>query len=577
MKRSGNIKKETLIRLLSYLKRSIPTLLVTLVLSAGSVIFSLYIPVLCGRAVDAMGGVGSVDFEALCGVLVRLAVAAALSAVLQWGTDLLSYRIAYSVKRDVRRDAFGKMVRLPLRYMDARPHGETVSRMIGDVDALADGLLLGFTRLFSGILTIVCTFVFMAVIHPVIALAVAVLTPLSVLTASMIGRRTFRLFQKQATERASVTAKIEEDVEASALIRAYSHEAQSFADFAVAAGRMEKASLRAVFISSLINPATRFVNNLVYAAVCLTGALTVVSGGMTVGGLTSFLAYANRFTRPFNEISEVIAELQHAVACAGRIFELIDEQSETPDGQDAVVLSGVAGKVDLEDVRFSYDPAKPLIEGMDLSFEPGQRIALVGPTGCGKTTLINLLMRFYDVDGGSIRIDGNDIRNVTRDSLRSSFGMVLQDTWIMNGTVRDNILMGREATDDEVIAAAVAAHADPFIRRLSDGYNTVLTDGGVLSHGQRQLLCIARIMLRLPAMLILDEATSSIDTRTEMMIQNGFAAMMRGRTSFIVAHRLSTIREADVILVMCDGRIVETGTHEELLRLGGFYYSLWNS
>lgn len=579
--KKNTVKKETWHRLLVYLKRYLPLIALTIVLAAATVILSLYIPILCGRAIDGMEGligINSNNSNVVYENLVKIAVCASLCGILQWLMNAVNNRITYSVTCDVRRDAFDTMTHLPLSYIDSHPHGGTVSRVISDVDQFADGLLLGFTQFFSGIVTIVCTLVFMLTIHPLITLVVAILTPLSLFVASFVAKKTFSMFKLRSETNAELTSHINEIVGGQAVVRAFSREAESLEKFDEINARLEKCSLRAVFFSSLTNPSTRFINNIVYAAVCLTGAMACVAGTMTVGGLTSFLAYANQYTKPFNEISGVITELQNALACAERIFELIDEPRYTPDKEDALELDNVTGEVKLENVDFSYTPERELIKDLDLSVMHGERVAIVGPTGCGKTTIINLLMRFYDVQNGSIKVDGNDIRDIKRNSLRGMYGMVLQDTWIMKGTVRDNIKMGREATEEEVIAAAKAAHAHSFIRRLPNGYDTVISDdGGALSAGQRQLLCIARVMLEIPPMLILDEATSSIDTRTELKIQNAFATLMKGRTSFIVAHRLSTIKEADIILVMKAGRIVETGTHDELLKAGGAYADLWNS
>ncbi|MBQ8333408.1 MAG: ABC transporter ATP-binding protein [Clostridia bacterium] len=573
-----SIKKDTWSRLLAYLKRYIPLLILTILLAAATVVLSLYIPILCGRAIDAMIGQGMVDFTAIADNLVKIGIAAALCGVLQWIMNFINNRITYSVICDVRRDAFDTLTHLPLSYIDSHPHGATVSRVIADVDQFADGLLLGFTQFFSGVVTIICTLVFMLTIHPGITLVVVVLTPLSLFVAAFIARRTFAMFKLRSETNAELTSVINESVGGQPVVRAFSREDDMLETFDEINGRLEKCSLRAIFFSSITNPSTRFINNVVYAAVALTGALAAVSGSMTVGGLTSFLAYANQYTKPFNEISGVITELQNARACAERIFELIDEPTDTPDKADAKSLDKVKGNVEIRDVDFSYTPEKELIRDLTLSVKPGQRVAIVGPTGCGKTTIINLLMRFYDVKDGSISVDGCDIRDAKRDSLHGTYGMVLQDTWMMKGTVRDNIKMGRDATEEEVIAAAKAAHAHSFIRRLPKGYDTVISDdGGALSAGQRQLLCIARVMLAIPPMLILDEATSSIDTRTELKIQNAFAKLMKGRTSFIVAHRLSTIREADCILVMKEGRIIEKGSHDELVNAGGFYSELWNS
>jgi len=572
------IKIETWRRLFNYLKKYIPLLIFTVLLSMATVVLSLYIPILCGKAIDSMIGEGNVDFEVMTEILIRISVCACLCGVFQWIMNFINNKITYSVVRDVRRDAFATIIRLPISYIDSHPHGGTVSRVIGDVDQFADGLLLGFTQFFTGVMTIICTLVFMLMLDPLITLVVVVLTPMSLFAAFIIAKKTYSMFKLQSETRGEITSLINEMIGGQTVVRAYSYEDEVVEQFDEINDRLTKFSLRAIFFSSMTNPSTRFVNNVVYAAVCLTGALSVLTGTMTVGGLTSFLAYANQYTKPFNEISGVITELQNALACAGRIFELIDEKRCAADTENAKSLSDVIGRVEMDSVSFSYSPERELIRDFSLKVNPGERVAIVGPTGCGKTTLINLLMRFYDVQNGSISIDDCDIRNVARDSLHRTYGMVLQDTWIMRGTVRENILMGRVATDDEVIAAAKAAHAHSFIRRLPNGYDTVIDDdGGALSAGQRQLLCIARVMLRIPPILILDEATSSIDTRTELKIQGAFASMMKGRTSFIVAHRLSTIKESDVILVMQSGRVVETGTHEELIVSGGLYSKLWGS
>lgn len=577
-KKKTKIEKKTWLRLGAYLKKYTALILLTIVLAAAVVFFTLYIPILCGRAIDCMIGAGDVDFDGIANNLLQIAFCALACGVLQWIMNTVNNKITYSVVCDVRRDAFDTITELPLSYIDSHPHGGTVSRVISDVDQFADGLLLGFTQLFSGVMTILITLVFMVMIHPLIALIVVLLTPLSLFVASFIAKKTFTMFKLRSETNGELTAFINETVGGQQVIRAFSQEDETLAHFDEINDRLKKYSLRAIFFSSITNPATRFVNNIVYAAVGLTGALAAVAGSMTVGGLTSFLAYANQYTKPFNEISGVVTELQNALACAGRIFELIDEPRYTPDKENAPALTDVEGNIDLDNVEFSYTPDRELIKGLNLHAKKGQRIAIVGPTGCGKTTIINLLMRFYDVNGGTIRIDGKEIRDVTRKSLCGSYGMVLQDTWLLHGTIRDNIRMGREATDDEVIAAAKAAHAHSFIRRLPKGYDTVISDdGGALSAGQRQLLCIARVMLEIPPMLILDEATSSIDTRTELKIQQAFQTLMKGRTSFIVAHRLSTIKEADTILVMKAGKIIESGTHEELLKNGGFYAKLWGS
>ncbi len=578
MKNKSKIKRETWRRLFEYLKKYIPLLILTVILAMATVILTLYIPILCGNAIDVMLGEGNVDFGVLVEILVKISVSACLCGVFQWIMNFVNNKITYSVVRDVRRDAFDTIVRLPISYVDSHPHGATVSKVIGDVDQFADGLLLGFTQFFTGVMTIVCTLVFMLILDPIITIVVVVLTPLSLFAAFIIAKKTYTMFKKQSETRGEITALINEMIGGQAVVRAYSHEDEAMEQFDEINDRLTKYSLRAIFFSSMTNPSTRFVNNVVYAAVCLTGGLAVLLGTMTVGGLTSFLAYANQYTKPFNEISGVVTELQNALACADRIFELIDETRYPADVEDAKTLTDVEGFVAMDSVEFSYTEEQDLIKDFSLNVTPGQKIAIVGPTGCGKTTLINLLMRFYDVKGGSVSVEGCDVRQIARESLHQTYGMVLQDTWILRGTVRDNILMGRCATEDEIIAAAKAAHAHSFIRRLPNGYDTVIDDdGGALSAGQRQLLCIARVMLKLPPILILDEATSSIDTRTELKIQRAFGVMMEGRTSFIVAHRLSTIKEADVILVMKAGKIVETGTHDELICGGGLYAKLWGS
>ena len=566
-------------RVLKYIQRRWPLLALSILLAAASVAGTLYVPILIGDAIDCIVGPGEVDFPTIAALLGRIAAVAAATAIMQWIMSDLNNRITFGVVRDVRRDAFDKLQILPLSYLDAHPSGELVSRIIADADQFADGLLMGFTQLFTGVVTILGTLFFMLRIHWVIALVVVVLTPLSLFAAKFIAGKTYSMFQLQSSTRGEQTAHMDEMIVNQKVVQAFSHEQQSLEKFDEINGRLEHAALRATFFSSLTNPVTRFVNSIVYAAVGLTGALAAVSGNITVGNLSTLLSYANQYTKPFNEISGVVTELQNALACAARLFAVIDEPAQIPDAPDAAVLSDVRGSVALEHVAFSYVPEKKLIEDLNLRVQPGQRIAIVGPTGCGKTTLINLLMRFYDVDAGEISVEGRDIRQVTRRSLRASYGMVLQDTWLMSGTIRENICMGKsDATEEEMIAAAKAAHADSFIRRLPEGYDTVITeDGGSLSQGQKQLLCITRVMLCLPPMLILDEATSSIDTRTELRIQAAFARMMHGRTSFIVAHRLSTIREADVILVMKDGHIIEQGKHEELLAKNGFYAKLYNS
>ena len=570
---------KTLRRVLRYLKKRWAMMALSVLLAAASVAGTLYVPILVGDAIDCIVGPGDVDLQTVLMLLGQVAAVAAGTALLQWIMSDLNNRITFGVVRDVRADAFRKLQILPLSYLDAHPGGELVSRLIADADQFADGLLMGFTQLFTGVVTIFGTLFFMLRIHWVIALVVVVLTPLSLFAAKFIAQRTYSMFKLQSSTRGEQTAHMDEMIGNQKVVQAFSHEQASLEKFDEINGRLEKATLRATFFSSLTNPVTRFVNSVVYAAVGLTGALAAVSGNITVGNLSTLLSYANQYTKPFNEISGVVTELQNALACAARIFAVIDEPAQVPDAPDAAVLKDVRGSVELQDVSFSYVPERKLIENLNLCVQPGQRIAIVGPTGCGKTTLINLLMRFYDVNAGEIDVEGRDIRHVTRRSLRASYGMVLQDTWLKSGTIRENICMGKpDATEEEMIAAAQAAHADSFIRRLPEGYDTVITeDGGSLSQGQKQLLCITRVMLCLPPMLILDEATSSIDTRTELRIQAAFAHMMRGRTSFIVAHRLSTIREADVILVMKDGHIIEQGRHEELLEKKGFYAALYNS
>ena len=550
----------------------------SLLVAAVSVAAQLYIPILCGSAIDLMLGKGRVDFAGVMQIIVQIVAVAILAAFAQWLLSVCNNRITFSVSRDLRNAALRKIQTLPLSYLDSHPSGDIVSRMIADVDTFADGLLMGFTQLFSGLLTIFGTLLFMLWENVPITLVVVCITPLSLVVASFLAKRSYKYFQGQSTVRGEQTALVNEMIEGQKVVQAFGHEAESLASFDEVNTRLQDVSLKAIFFSSMTNPATRFVNNIVYAGVGLVGAIYAVAGGITIGQLSIFLNYANQYTKPFNEISGVVTELQNALACAARVFELLDADDQVPEAEHARVLQP-DGHVELKDVSFRYLPDRPLIEGLDLDVKPGQRIAIVGPTGCGKTTLINLLMRFYDVNGGSITVSGADIRNVTRASLRGSYGMVLQDTWLRAGTVRENIAYGKpDATDEEIVAAAKAAHADSFIRRLPDGYDTVISeDGGNISQGQKQLLCIARVMLCLPPMLILDEATSSIDTRTEVRIQAAFARMMQGRTSFIVAHRLSTIREADVILVMKDGHIVEQGNHDELLAQGGFYAKLYNS
>ena len=571
-------RKATLNRVLHKIRPYSAFVVCSLLVAAVSVAAQLYIPILCGDAIDKMLGKGNVDLAGVLRIAVSILVVAAVAALAQWLLSVCNNRITFSVSRDLRNEALRKIQTLPLSYLDSHPSGDIVSRMVADVDTFADGLLMGFTQLFSGILTIFGTLLFMLRENVPITLVVVCITPLSLVVAGFLAKRSYGYFQSQSTVRGKQTALVNEMIEGQKVVQAFGHEAESLAAFDEVNGQLQDVSLKAIFFSSLTNPATRFVNNIVYAGVGLVGALYAVRGGITIGQLSVFLSYANQYTKPFNEISGVVTELQNALACAARVFELLDAEDQVPEAENAAALQP-DGHVQLQDVSFRYLPDRPLIEGLSLDVQPGQRIAIVGPTGCGKTTLINLLMRFYDVNSGSIRVSGTDIRDVTRASLRGSYGMVLQDTWLRAGTVRENIAYGKpDATMEEVIAAAKAAHAHSFIRRLPKGYDTVIAeDGGNISQGQKQLLCIARVMLCLPPMLILDEATSSIDTRTEVRIQKAFARMMQGRTSFIVAHRLSTIREADVILVMKDGHIVEQGNHDQLLAQGGFYAKLYNS
>lgn len=576
-------QKGTLLRVLQYVKPYRVLVIVSLLCACVSAAAQLLIPILTGKAIDQMLGAGQVNLSGVLVFAVWIAVVAALSAAAQQFLATSNNKIAYNISRDLRNAAFHKLQRLPLSYLDAHPSGDLVSRMIADVDTFSDGLLMGFTQLFTGVVLIVGTLTIMLIKNWMIALLVVVLTPLSMFVASFIARKTHHYFTEQARVRGQQTALINELIEGQKVVQSFGHEAASLSDFDCINDELGRVSLNATFFSSLTNPSTRLVNNIIYAAVALVGALSAVGGGISVGDLSVFLSYASQYAKPFNEISGVVTELQNALACAARVFSLLDEDDRVPDKENAAVLSP-KGTIDLKDVCFRYVPDRPLIEGFNLHVKPGQRIAIVGPTGCGKTTMINLLMRFYDVNSGAILVDGTDIRNATRHSLRKSFGMVLQDTWLKAGTIRDNIAYGRpDASEEDVIAAAKAAHAHSFIRRLPDGYDTVITEnGGNISQGQKQLLCIARVMLggengELPPMLILDEATSSIDTRTEIKIQSAFARLMNGRTSFIVAHRLSTIQEADVILVMKDGHIIEQGTHEELLKKQGFYANLYQS
>ena len=575
-----DLNKQILKKVLNHIGKYKIFLFFSIVLAAISVILTLYIPILTGQAVDCILGSGAVDFDGIWDILKKMAVIIVLTAVVQWVMNTCNNKIAYQVVRDVRDEAFKKLQILPLKYIDGHSHGDIVSRVIADVDQFSDGLLMGFTQLFTGVVTILGTLVFMFSINVPTTIVVVILTPLSFFIAGFIAKRTFSMSKLQSETRGEQTALIDEMIGNEKVVKAFGHEPQVMEQFAEINDRLQKASVKAIFFSSLTNPCTRFVNSLVYAGVGILGAFLAIRGFISVGQLTSFLSYANQYTKPFNEISGVVTELQTALACAGRVFEFIEEEPQVPEPDDAAVLRAPKGSITMKNVSFSYNPDQKLIQNFNLEVKPGQRVAIVGPTGCGKTTVINLLMRFYDVNSGSIQIDGIDIRNMTRKSLRESFGMVLQETWLHAGTIRENIVMGKpDATDDEVIAAAKAAHAHSFIKRLPMGYDTVITeDGGSLSQGQKQLLCITRVMLCLPPMLILDEATSSIDTRTEIKISQAFNTMMKGRTSFIVAHRLSTIREADIILVMKDGNIIEQGNHETLLRKeGGFYAKLYNS
>lgn len=576
-KTSGSVR-----RVLTYIRPHMGWFLLSLLLAAASVAMTLYIPILVGNAIDLIPSENTVNFTALWDVLLRVALCIALGAVAQWLMNVCNNRITYLVVRNIRNEAFEKLQKLPIRYFDSHRTGETVSRIITDADQFADGLLMGFSQFFTGILTILGTLAFMLVLNVKITLVVVLVTPLSLFVAAFIAKSTHSMFLEQSKARAEQTALIDETISNQKTVKAFHHEDESSEAFAEVNERLRSCSLKATFFSSLTNPCTRFINSIVYTGVALTGALVCMGGAgivLTVGQLSCFLSYANQYTKPFNEISGVVTELQNALACASRVFELIDEPAQTPDKEDAVVLTDCREGITFDNVSFSYEPEQKLIEQLNLSVKKGQRIAIVGPTGCGKTTLINLLMRFYDVCDGSISVDGTDVRDVTRNSLRASFGMVLQDTWLRSGTIRENITFGKpDATDEEVAAAAKLSHAHSFIKRLPRGYDTVIGEGGgMLSQGQKQLLCITRVMLCLPPLLILDEATSSIDTRTEIRIQSAFSEMMKGRTSFIVAHRLSTIKEADVILVMKDGNIIEQGSHQELLTKEGFYHSLYYS
>ena len=578
-KKMSSEQSEVLKKVLRYMRRYWFYLAISILLAAITVASTLYIPLLTGDAVDCIVGKGHVDWAGVFAVLKQMAMVIGVTALAQWGMNICNNKLTYQIVRDIRNEAFAKLEILPLKYIDQKSTGEIVSRIIADVDQFADGLLMGFTQLFTGVITILGTIGFMLSVNVGITFVVLLVTPISWLVASFIAKHTFDMFRKQSETRGEQTALIDEMIGNQKVVQAFGHEQKAMDRFDEINGRLQKYSLRAIFFSSITNPSTRFVNSLVYTGVGITGALAAVSGRMSVGQLTCFLSYANQYTKPFNEISGVITELQNAIACAGRIFELIEEEPQTPEPEDVKVLTDVEGNVRLQNVRFAYRPDQKLIENLNLTVKPGERVAIVGPTGCGKTTLINLLMRFYDVDDGSIQVEGTDIRMLTRNSLRAAYGMVLQDTWLRSGTVKENLLIGKtDATDEEIVEAAKLSHAHSFIKRLPKGYDTFIgEDGGGLSQGQKQLLCITRLMLCHPTMLILDEATSSIDTRTEMKIQNAFAKLMEGHTSFIVAHRLSTIREADVILVMRDGQIVEQGNHKTLLAKNGFYAKLYNS
>ena len=578
-KKMNSEQTEVLKKVLRYMRRYWFYLAISILLAAITVASTLYIPLLTGDAVDCIVGKGHVDWAGVFAVLKQMAIVIGVTALAQWGMNICNNKLTYQIVRDIRNEAFAKLEILPLKYIDRKSTGEIVSRIIADVDQFADGLLMGFTQLFTGVITILGTIGFMLSVNVGITFVVLLVTPISWLVASFIAKHTFDMFRKQSETIGEQTALIDEMIGNQKVVQAFGHEQEASARFDEINGRLQKYSLRAIFFSSITNPSTRFVNSLVYTGVGITGALAAVSGRMSVGQLTCFLSYANQYTKPFNEISGVITELQNAIACAGRVFELIEEEPQTPEPENVKVLTDVEGNVNLQNVKFAYRPDQKLIENLNLTVKPGERVAIVGPTGCGKTTLINLLMRFYDVDGGSIQVEGTDIRMLTRNSLRAAYGMVLQDTWLRSGTVKENLLIGKpDATDEEIVEAAKLSHAHSFIKRLPKGYDTFIgEDGGGLSQGQKQLLCITRLMLCHPAMLILDEATSSIDTRTEMKIQNAFAKLMEGHTSFIVAHRLSTIREADVILVMRDGEIVEQGNHKTLLAQNGFYAKLYNS
>ncbi|MGN0328563.1 MAG: ABC transporter ATP-binding protein [Lachnospira sp.] len=578
-KDTKKVQKKTLLKVLKRIKKYRIFLIISVLMAAVTVASTLYVPILVGNGIDCIIGKDNVDFTAITYILVKIAVVVVITAVSQWIMNICNNKITYHVTRDIRDEAMEKIQKLPLRYIDSHSYGEIVSRVIADVDQFADGLLMGFTQFFSGVLTILGTLIFMLTINIKITFVVVLITPVSLLVASFIAKRTFSMFKLQSETRGEQTAFIDEMIGGQKVVKAYGYEDDALEQFDEINSRLQKCSLNAIFFSSITNPSTRFVNSLVYAGVAVTGAIIAINGGITVGQLSCFLSYANQYTKPFNEISGVVTELQNAIACASRMFELIEEEPEIPDSSDAKVITDYNGEVELKNVYFSYTPDKKLIEDFNLHVKKGQRIAIVGPTGCGKTTVINLLMRFYDVDSGSIDVSGVNIKDMMRFSLRQGFGMVLQETWLKAGTIRENIIMGKpDATEEEIIEAAKAAYSYGFIKRLPNGFDTVIgEDGGNLSQGQKQLLCITRIMLTKPPMLILDEATSSIDTRTEIKIQNAFAKLMEGRTSFIVAHRLSTIQSADVILVMKDGHIIEQGNHEELLAANGFYKNLYES
>ena len=578
-KKLQGFDKAVLKRVLTHIKKYRILVIFSFICAMITVASTLYAPILTGDAIDLIVGKGMVDFDGIKDIIYTFLMVTVVTVLSQWFMNIINNHITYSVVRDIRIEVFNHMEELPLSYIDSHKHGDIVSRIVSDIDQFADGLLMGFTQLFTGIVTILATLGFMMVVNVPIALVVIVLTPLSLFVASFIAKRTYHLFHQQSETRGEITALVDEMVGQQKIVQAFGYEDEALECFGEINDRLEKDSMSATFYSSLVNPCTRFVNNLVYAAVGIIGAISAIMTGFTVGQLTCFLSYANQYTKPFNEISNVITELQNAMACAGRVFELLDETPQIPEKENAHVLKDTQGAIEINDVNFSYVKDKKLITNLNLSVKPGMRVAIVGPTGCGKSTLINLLMRFYDVDAGAISVDGTDIRDMTRDSLRQSYGMVLQETWLKSGTIRENIAYGKpDATDEEIVQAAKLAHSDSFIRRLPQGYNTVIAeDGGNLSQGQKQLLCITRVMLLLPPMLILDEATSSIDTRTEIRIQKAFNRMMQGRTSFIVAHRLSTIREADVILVMKDGNIIEKGNHEQLMAQNGFYTNLYNS